>query len=128
MNSSRQQRRMTVRNKVILTGRLTADVELKQTQSGECVCDFDIAVARNNRNDATDFIKIEAWRATAVFAEKYLYKGALIEVEGSLRSRRWVDSEGKTRNETYVRASEIVFAPINTPKKALQKDDNEATE
>ena len=117
-----------MRNKVILTGRLTADVELKQTQSGECVCDFDIAVARNNRNDATDFIKIEAWRATAVFAEKYLYKGALIEVEGSLRSRRWVDSEGKTRNETYVRASEIVFAPINTPQKALQKDDNETTE
>lgn len=56
-------------NKAILGGRMTADVELKQTQSGVAVCSFSIAVNRRVAKDAeqqVDFINCVAWRQTAV--------------------------------------------------------------
>lgn len=82
-------------NKVILMGRLTADPELKHTQSGVATCQITVAVDRNytsqNGDKQTDFLSVIAWRQTAEFICKYFSKGKLIIVEGNLRSRIYED-------------------------------------
>ena len=83
-------------NKVILQGRLTADPELKQTQSGVSVCSFTVACDRDytpqGQEKQADFISVVAWRHTAEFVSKYFAKGRMIIVEGSLRTRNYPDS------------------------------------
>ena len=64
-------------NLVVLTGRLTADPELKTTQNGVSVTPFSIAVSRRYRageETQADFINIVAWRQTAEFISKYFKK------------------------------------------------------
>ena len=83
-------------NKVILVGRLVADPELRQTQSGVASCRIRIAVDRRFADKATgerqsDFINCTAWRQTAEFISRYFNKGKLIAVEGSLRTGSYTD-------------------------------------
>ena len=83
-------------NKVILVGRLTADPELRQTQSGISSCRFTIAVDRrfadkNSGERQADFISCTAWRQTAEFISRYFSKGKLTAVEGSLRTGSYAD-------------------------------------
>lgn len=83
-------------NKVILLGRLTADPELRQTQSGIASCRFTVACNRKFKNESTgeydaDFITCVAWRQTAEFISRYFSKGKMIVVEGSLRSGSYQD-------------------------------------
>ncbi|MDE6539391.1 MAG: single-stranded DNA-binding protein [Ruminococcus sp.] len=83
-------------NKVILMGRLTADPELRQTQSGIFSCRFSIAVNRSFVNKQTgdreaDFIRCIAWRQTAEFINRYFKKGNMICVEGELRQNNYQD-------------------------------------
>lgn len=84
-------------NKVILMGRLTANPEIKQTQSGISVCSFNIAVSRPYQKDKqqeSDFITCQAWRNTADFVSRYFSKGKPIIVEGSLRNNNYTDKNG----------------------------------
>lgn len=104
---------MAALNKVILIGRLTANPELKTTQSGVAVTSFTIAVDRPATKDGkkeTDFINIVAWRKTAEFVSKYFSKGSAIIVCGSIQTRSWKDADSKTRYATEVVASEVSFA------------------
>lgn len=83
-------------NKVILMGRLTADPELRQTQSGIASCRFTIAVNRqfadkNTGERQADFITCTAWRQTAEFVSKYFGKGSMIALSGSLRTGSYQD-------------------------------------
>lgn len=82
-------------NKVIIIGRMTADPELRQTQSGVATCRFTVAVNRNFKNAngeyEADFISCVAWRQTAEFVSRYFNKGKLICVEGSLRTGSYQD-------------------------------------
>lgn len=83
-------------NKVILMGRLTADPELRQTQSGVSSCRFTVAVNRNfvdkqSGERQADFITCVAWRQTAEFVTRYFNKGSMICVEGSLRTGSYQD-------------------------------------
>ena len=103
-------------NKVVLAGRLTADPELKQTQSGISVTSFSIAVnrrfvSRNNEQSEqqTDFINIVAWRQTAEFISKYFKKGSAICLTGSIQTRTWQDNQGQKRYATEVVADEAMF-------------------
>ena len=96
-------------NKVILGGRLTADAELKQTQSGVAVTSFSIAVNRKGTKDKTDFIDVIAWRQTAEFICKYFKKGSSICVAGSVQKREWTDSNNQKRYATEVIADEAYF-------------------
>jgi single-strand DNA-binding protein len=99
-------------NKVILGGRLTADVELKVTQSGISVCTFDIAVNRKVAKDQpqkSDFITCQAWRQTAEFVSRYFKKGSSICVVGSLQKREWEDKNGNKRYSTEVMVDEVLF-------------------
>lgn len=84
-------------NKVILTGRLTADPELRQTQGGISSCRFTVAVNRRYKKDKggydADFINCQAWRQTAEFISKYFAKGQMIAVEGTLRTGNYQDKK-----------------------------------
>lgn len=82
-------------NKCVLIGRLTADPELRQTQSGISSCRFTVAVNRKFKNpngeyDA-DFISCQAWRQTAEFVSRYFNKGKMIALEGTLRTGSYQD-------------------------------------
>lgn len=99
-------------NKVILGGRLTADVELKTTPSGVTVCSFSLAVNRNvgkDKEQQTDFINCQAWRGTAEFISKYFGKGSAICVVGSIQQRSWTDKDGQKRYATEVIVNEAMF-------------------
>ena len=99
-------------NKVILGGRLTADVELKQTTSGISVCTFSIAVNRKvakEQPQKADFINCQAWRQTAEFISRYFQKGSSICVVGSLQVREWEDKNGQKRYSTEVVIDEAMF-------------------
>lgn len=99
-------------NKVILGGRLTADVELKQTPSGVAVCSFSIAVNRKYSKEGeqqTDFINCQAWRNTAEFIAKYFSKGSAICIVGSIQTRSWKDKDGNNRYATEVIVDEALF-------------------
>ena len=103
-------------NKAVLIGRLTADPELKQTQSGISVVTFTIAVNRRyqskNATDGqqiADFINIVAWRQTAEFVSRYFKKGNPILVCGSIQVRSYTDNQGNKRYVTEVVADEVSF-------------------
>ena len=99
-------------NKVIIGGRLTADVELKQTQGGNSVCSFSIAVNRKpakEQEQKADFIKCTAWRQTAEFISRYFKKGSSICVVGSIQTRTWKDNNGYARETVEVLVDEAMF-------------------
>jgi single-strand DNA-binding protein len=97
-------------NKVILGGRLTKDVELKQTPNGIKVAQFGIAVNRRNGNEqVTDFFNVTAWRGTAEFITKFFRKGSSICIVGSIQTRSWTDNEGNKRSVVEIVADEASF-------------------
>ena len=99
-------------NLVVLTGRLTADPELKTTTNGTNVTTFSIAVERSYRSGEerqTDFINIVAWRKTAEFITKYFKKGNLIGIEGTIKTRRYQDKNGNNRTAFEVIANNVQF-------------------
>lgn len=99
-------------NAVTLSGRLTADPELKTTTSGTAVTSFSIAVDRPVYKDGekkTDFIKIVAWRGNAEFISKYFRKGSLIGIEGSIQTRNYEDKNGNARVAFEVIANKAHF-------------------
>ena len=105
-------------NKVVLAGRVTADIELKQTSTGISVVSFSIAVNRRYVSKSADgqasqpqadFINVTAWRNTAEFISKYFHKGSAICVTGSIQTRTWQDQNGQKRYATEVVADEAMF-------------------
>ena len=101
-------------NRVVLMGRLTKKPELRRTQSGVAVTSFSLAVDRDYKdaegNRETDFIDVVAWRGTAEFAAKYLDKGRMAAVTGTLQGRSWQDKDGNKRRSMEVLADSIYFA------------------
>ena len=99
-------------NRVILIGRLVADPEYRQTQSGVSVCRFRIAVDRPYQKDKerqADFIGCTAWRNTADFVSRYFSKGKMIIVEGSLHNNDYTDNNGVKHYSMDVQASNVGF-------------------
>ena len=88
-------------NKVILMGRLTRDVEMRQTPNGVSLARFSIAVNRRfagkDAQQQADFINCVAWRKTAEFITKYFQKGNMIAVTGSIQTRNYQDKNGNKR-------------------------------
>lgn len=99
-------------NKVILCGRLTADVELKSTQTGISVCSFTLAVNRKYQKDGeqtADFINCVAWRQTAEFISRYFKKGNSLCVTGEIQTRNFTDQSGAKRYVTEVLVDDARF-------------------
>lgn len=84
-------------NHVIITGRLGANVELRQTQQGVSVAAFSLAVSRPRTKDVTDWIDCVAWRQSAEFLSRYTKKGDMLAVAGMLTVRKYEDKDGNKR-------------------------------
>lgn len=100
-------------NRVILMGRITHDLELKQIPNGTSVLSFSIAVERNYAKQGeerqTDFINCVAWRQQAEFISKYFSKGRMIAIEGNLRTRSYDDKNGVKHNVVEVFVDGVSF-------------------
>ncbi len=114
-------------NLVVLTGRLTADPELKTTQSGISVTSFSIAVDRRYRageERQTDFINVVAWRQQAEFVAKYFKKGNMIGIEGSIQTRKYTDKNGNNRTAFEVVANNVQFVESKRDSAPSAVEDN----
>lgn len=86
-------------NKMILQGRLTADIELRRTQSDVANTEFTIAWSEKYKEVETRcFMRCKAWRQTAEFLDKYFRKGQEILIEGHMVTEEWAkDGDKKSR-------------------------------
>ncbi|AGR64359.1 single-stranded DNA-binding protein [Lactobacillus reuteri] len=86
-------------NRVILTGRLTNNPELKYTTSGNAVATFNLAVNRQFKNQngerEADFIRCIIWRKSAENLTNFTHKGSLIGVEGRIQTRSYENQQGQ---------------------------------
>ena len=101
-------------NTAVITGRITADPELKRTQQGTSVVSFSVAVPKrfkpkDGNGPDVDFIDVTAWRSCAEFVAKYFKKGQRIEVEGRIETRIWEDKNGSKRKSTEIVAENVGF-------------------
>lgn len=107
-------------NKAIIMGRLTADPELKHTQSGVAVASFTLAVDRRYKNEdgsrQADFLRCVAWRHLAEFVCKYFAKGRMLAMTGSIQTRSYTDREGNNRTAVEIVADEIDFTGERRPE------------
>lgn len=97
-------------NVTALLGRPTTDIELRTTTSGKSVVSFTLAVRRKYSKDATDFIPVVAWEKTADFLAKYVSKGQMIGIDGSIQTRTYTDKNGNKRQAVEVVADNAYFA------------------
>ena len=99
-------------NRAIITGRLTRDPEVKQTQSDSTVVRFSVAVDRRFKRDGeptADFFNCVAFGKTAEFVEKYFHKGMKINLEGHMQTGSYTNKEGQKVNTFDIVAEEIEF-------------------
>ena len=97
-------------NTVTIMGRLTRDPETRYTQTQTPVTSFSLAVDRDFDREKCDFINVTAWKKTAEFTGKYLFKGMLVVVTGRLQTRQYTDKQGQNRTSVEVVADHIYFA------------------
>lgn len=95
-------------NKVLLTGRLTKDPELRYTPSGTPVCRFNLAVSRMSADGGADFVPCTAWGKTAENLAQYMRKGGMLAVEGRIQVSTY-EKDGKRRWDIHVVAGRIEF-------------------
>lgn len=111
-------------NNVSLIGRLTADPELRNTQSGFATTRFSVAVDRTyvkqSEERQADFINIVAWRQTAEFICKYFAKGQRIALTGRIQTGSYTDKDGNKRYTFDVIAENVEFCE---QKKSEKKPD-----
>lgn len=99
-------------NRIIITGRLTKDPELRTTTTGTEVCNFTVAVDRRKKKDAdreTDYFDVSAWTKLGSFVNTYFRKGDGITVEGRMESRKYVDKDGNNRTSWGLTAEQVEF-------------------
>ena len=100
-------------NSVILTGRLTKNIDLRQTSTGKAMTYFTLAVNRAFKNEQgvsdADFITCVAFEKQAENMARYLTQGSLIGVEGRISTRNFQGNDGKTVYVTEVIAGNVSF-------------------
>ncbi len=120
-------------NKVMISGRLTRDPELRYTPSGVAVTTLPMAVnssffsKEKEKREEVCFIDVVAWRRQAETCVEYLRKGSPAFIEGRLQSRRWETQDGQKRNTIEIQADRVQFlewggdrekAPAREPESA----------
>lgn len=100
-------------NKITLMGRITHDLELKSTPSGNSVLSFAVAVERSyqakGEERKTDFFNCVAWRANADFISRFFSKGRMILIDGELQNRKYTDKNGAERYVTEIIVERAYF-------------------
>ena len=109
-------------NIVLLIGRLTHDVEIKEYPNGN-VARVTLAVRREFKNSDglydTDFFPITLWEGIATTCKEYCRKGSLISIKCRLQMNRWESSDGKTNNTIELIGETITLL---TPNKIQSKE------
>ena len=106
-------------NRVILMGRITQDLEIRQTPSGTPVLRFNVAVDRPIKQGTerqTDFITCTAWGQRAEFIGRYFGKGRMIALEGSIRTGSYDDKNGVKHYTTEVNVDNVSFTGEPKPQ------------
>lgn len=101
-------------NKVMLIGRLGSKPELKQLSSGDSLTKLSVATSWESkkegvREEHTEWHNVTVFGKQADACAKYLDKGRLVYVEGSLRQKRWKAKDGTERFDREVRAETVTF-------------------
>ena len=96
-------------NKVLLTGRLTRDPEMRSLASGKTVTQFGVATNeyRTNGQEKSEYHNVVTWDRLAEICGQYLGKGQQVAVEGRLQTRSWDDDRGLRHWKTEVVASHV---------------------
>ena len=105
-------------NTIIISGRTTADVTLKFTQSGTAVGTGSIAVDRRYSKDKekeTDFFNFVAWGKTAEFMSERVAKGNRVILQGRLQTRSYEAKDGTKRYVTEIVVEQV--EPIDWAEK-----------
>ena len=98
-------------NKVILVGRLGADPEVRYTNTGTPVANFNMATSTNftdksgEKTERTEWHRIVAFGKLGEICGEYLAKGKQIYIEGRLHTRDWEDRDGNKRKTTEIVAN-----------------------
>ena len=103
-------------NKVILIGRITKDIELRNTPKGTAVAELGLATNRSRndehgqRQEETTFHDVTLWGKTAELAAKYLAKGREVYIEGRLQMEKWQDkATGQNRSKLKIVGERMEF-------------------
>ena len=103
-------------NKVVITGNLTRDPELRSTASGMNVLKIGVAVNDRRKNQSTgeweevpNFVDVTVFGNRAEPLSRFLSKGAKVAIEGKLRWSQWENPQGEKRSKLEVVADEIEF-------------------
>lgn len=94
-------------NKMILTGRICNDIEMRYTNYNKEVVNINLAVKRDREN--TDFISVTAFGGTAKLVSDYCKKGDRILIDGKLCVNNYIDKEGNKKTAYSVLAHSIEF-------------------
>ncbi|MBW2221580.1 MAG: single-stranded DNA-binding protein [Deltaproteobacteria bacterium] len=95
-------------NKAILIGRLGADPEVRYTNSGTAVANFNMATSVNftdkngEKTEKTEWHRIVAFGRLGEICGEYLSKGKQVYIEGRLQTREWEDRDGNKRRTTEI--------------------------
>ena len=102
-------------NRVVLTGNLTRDPELRSLPSGMSVCSLRLAVntrrkgASGDWEDKPNYFDVTVWGAQGENCAQYLAKGRPVAVDGRLEWREWQDKEGNKRQSVDIIADSVQF-------------------
>ncbi len=119
-------------NKVMLLGNLTADVELRYTQAGTPVGNFDLAINERYKSgdgelqERVTFVPVVVWGRHAEVCEEYLRQGRATHVEGRLQRRDWTAQDGSRRVQYEVVAQRVTFLGAPNGHAAAPPADAEA--
>ncbi len=96
-------------NKVLLTGRLTRDPEMRALASGKHVTQFSVATHEyaGNGKERPEFHNIVTWDRLAEICGRYLGKGQQVAIEGRIQTRTWDDERGARHWKTEIVAGSV---------------------
>ena len=108
-------------NKLFLIGNLTRDPELRESSSGDPVCNFTLAVNKRTKRDHPEatFFRVTAWRQTAENCAKFLSKGKKACVVGDVSASAYIDKTGTARACLEVTADAVEFL---SPRQTADQD------
>ena len=118
-------------NKVIVSGRLTADPEVRYSNSGDAIARYTLAVDRRFKKDGeqnADFIRCIVFGKGAEFTEKYLHKGTKMIVEGRIQTGSYKNKDGQTVYTTDVVVESQEFAESKAAQQQSQDQPKSKTE
>ena len=115
-------------NKVMLTGYLGADPEMRYTAQGSAVTTFRVASGRRWKSadgtdhDDTEWFRVVAWEKLGEICNQYLTKGTRVYIEGRLQTRKWQDQNGQDRYTTEVIAQDMIMLSNRNDRPAAGSD------